>query len=125
LLMRTPLGAEAYTCVLSPTGKELYIAAWGARRIWIYDTKQDRLGDSVRTEDHPTDMTLDRHGRLLYVANANSNSVTVIDIHARKAIETLHTALSPDAPIGSTTNSVALDGTDHTLYIANADNNYL
>ena len=124
-LSRTPLGAEAYTAILSPSGKELYISAWGARRIWIYDTKQDRLGDSVRTEDHPTDMTLDRHGRLLYVANANSNSVTVIDIHARKAIETLHTALSPDAPIGSTTNSVALDETDHTLYIANADNNYL
>jgi YVTN family beta-propeller protein len=125
LLSRTPLGAEAYTCLLDPSGKELYISAWGARRIWIYDTKQDKLHDSVTTEDHPTDMTFDRHGRHLYVANANSNSVSIIDVAARRVIETLHTALSPEAPIGSTTNSVALDGADHTLYIANADNNYL
>ena len=125
LLSRTPLGAEAYTCLLSPSGKELYISAWGARRVWIYDTKQDKLRDSVSTEDHPTDMTLDRYGRYLYVANANSNSVSVIDVHGRRVVETLHTALSPEAPIGSTTNSIALDAADHTLYIANADNNYL
>ena len=125
LLSRTPLGAEAYTCLLAPSGKELFISAWGARRIWIYDTKQDKLRDSVSTEDHPTDMTLDRRGRFLYVANANSNSVSIIDVRSRRVVETLHTALSPEAPIGSTTNSVALDASDHTLYIANADNNYL
>ena len=125
LLTRTPLGAEAYTCVLGPSGKELYISAWGARRIWIYDTKQDKLRDSVTTEDHPTDMAIDRRGHLLYVANANSNSVSIIDIARRRVTETLHTALSPEAPIGSTTNSVTLDAADRTLYIANADNNYI
>ncbi|HVS95320.1 MAG TPA: bifunctional YncE family protein/alkaline phosphatase family protein [Puia sp.] len=123
LLSRTPLGAEACTAVLSPSGKELYISAWGAGRIWIFDTQQGRLRDSVQTEAHPNDMTLDGQGRLLYVANANANSVSVIDIRRRKVIETLHTALSPDAPIGSTTNSVALDANE--LYIANADNNCL
>ena len=124
-ISRTPLGAEAYTCLLSPSGEQLYISAWGGRKIWIYDTRQERLQDSVATDDHPTDMVLDRKGRFLFVANANSNSVSVIDLPALKVIETLRTALSPDAPIGSTTNSLALDPHTHSLYIANADNNYL
>jgi YVTN family beta-propeller protein len=125
ILSRTGLGAEAYTCLLSPSGGELYISAWGGRKVWIFDTGEDKLKDSVATDDHPTDMVLDHAGRFLYVANANSNSVSIIDLPARKVVETLHTAISPDAPIGSTTNSLALDPQDHRLYIANADNNYL
>ena len=125
LVSKLQLSAEAYTCVLNPHRPELYISAWGGRKIWIYDTKKDVLIDSVGTEDHPNDMALSAKGKWLYVANANSNSVSVIDLVSRKVVETLRTAISPDAPIGSTTNSVALAPGDKTLYIANADNNYL
>ncbi|HXB06532.1 MAG TPA: bifunctional YncE family protein/alkaline phosphatase family protein [Puia sp.] len=125
LLVRQPLLAEAYTCLLNPARPELYISAWGGRKVWIYNTATDRLQDSVTTEDHPTDLALDHRGKILFVANANSNSVSVIDLGARTVIETLHTALAPTAPIGSTTNSLALDNGDKTLYIANADNNCL
>ncbi len=125
LLSRTQLSAEAYTCLLSPSAQRLYISAWGGRKIWIYDTQRQTLLDSVATEDHPNDMALDRKGRFLYVANANTNSVSIIDLKTNTVVETLHTALAPNAPIGSTTNSVALDEKTHSLYIANADNNYL
>jgi YVTN family beta-propeller protein len=125
VLSRVSLGAEAYTCILNPISPELYISAWGGRKVWIYDTKNDALQDSVATGDHPTDMAINAKGRWLYVANANSNSVSVIDLQSRRVTETLHTALSPDAPIGSTTNSVCLSPDAKTLYIANADNNYL
>ena len=127
LLSKLPLHAEAYTCLLNPARHELYISAWGGGKVFIYNTTTDRLEDSVTTEDHPTDMVLDRKGHTytLYVANANSNSVSVIDVASRKVIETLHAGISPDAPIGSTTNSLALDAIGHTLYIANADNNCL
>ncbi len=124
-IKRIPLSAEAYTCLLSPTRRELYISAWGGKKVWVYDTREEVLEDSVNTEDHPNDMALSRNGKWLYVANANANSVSVVDLAARKTVETLHTALSPDAPIGSTTNGVALGPGDKTLYIANADNNYL
>jgi sugar lactone lactonase YvrE len=40
-------------------------------------------------------------------------------------IETLNAALYPNAPSGSTTNGVALSEDEKTLYVANADNNYL
>lgn len=124
-ISRIPLSAEAYTCILSPSAQQLYISAWGGRKVWIYDTQKQRLADSVPTDDHPNDMALDHKGRFLYVANANANSVSIIDCKTNTVVETLHTALSPDAPIGSTTNGVALDEKRHCLYIANADNNYL
>jgi DNA-binding beta-propeller fold protein YncE/phospholipase C len=124
-LSRLPLYSEAYACLFDPARRELYISAWGGRKVWIYNTDAGRLQDSVATDDHPTDLALDRKRHVLYVANANSNSVSVIDLVKRTGIETLHTALAPDAPIGSTTNSLALDDAGKTLYIANADNNCL
>ena len=43
-------------------------------------------------------MLLARGGKTLYVANANRNTVTVIDTEAGKPIETIGTAIDPKAP---------------------------
>jgi YVTN family beta-propeller protein len=125
LLSRLPLHSEAYTCIFNAAANQLYISAWGGRKMWIYDAVKKALIDSIETEDHPTDLALDKKGKRLFVANANSNSVSAIDIASRRVTEILHTALSPDAPIGSTPNSLTLSPDDNTLYIANADNNCL
>ena len=42
-----------------------------------------------------------------------------------KVIETISTSVSPDALNGSTPNSLALSPDNSTLYVANADNNFL
>ncbi|MFI5137400.1 MAG: alkaline phosphatase family protein, partial [Sphingobacteriales bacterium] len=125
VLNKVVLSSEAYTCILNPKKRELYISAWGGGKVWIYDTRKGMLTDSVKTGEHPSDLAVNNKGEWLYVANASSNSVSVINLATRQVAETLHTAISPDAPIGSTTNSVALSADGHTLYIANADNNYL
>ena len=70
-------------------------------------------------------MCLTKNNHFLFVANANDNSVSVIDLQKRKVIETLNAALYPDAPTGSTTNALALSENEKTLYVANADNNCL
>jgi len=119
------LGAEAYTCLLSKNKAELYISLWGGGRLLIYNVKKNRITDSITVGDHPNDLCLSRDGRILFVANANDNSVSVIDIQRRKLLETLDAALYPGSPAGSTSNGVALSGDDKTLYIANADNNCL
>ncbi len=119
------LGAEAYTCLLSPDKSELYISLWGGDKILVYNTLQNKLVDSVAVGDNPNDICLTKNGQYLYVANANDNSVSVIDIKQRKVLETLNAALYPNSVPGSTTNSVALSADEKTLYIANADNNCL
>jgi YVTN family beta-propeller protein len=120
-----PLGAEAYTCLLSKNKAELYISLWGGGRVLIYDIQKKKIADSILVGDHPNDLCLSRNGRILFVANANDNSVSVIDMHTRKVLETLDAALYPGSPAGSTTNGVALSEDEKTLYIANADNNCL
>ena len=119
------LGAEAFTCLLSPNEKELYISLWGGDKILIYNTSQQKLVDSIAVGDNPNDICFTKNGKYLFVANANDNSVSIISLVSRKVIETLNAALYPDAPAGSTTNSVALSADEKTLYIANADNNSL
>jgi len=125
IIKQIPLSAEAYTCLLNPKKNELYISLWGGEKVDVYDLQKEMITDSFATESHPNDMAVTKNGKFLFVANANSNSVSVIDLNQHKTIETLSASLYPDAPAGSTTNSVTLSADDKTLYIANADNNCL
>jgi YVTN family beta-propeller protein len=120
-----PLGGAGYTCILSPDNKQLYISCWGGDKIILFDTEKQLISGSVTVGDNPNDMCITGNGKYLYVANANDNSVSVIDTKQLKVIETLNSALFPVSPAGSTPNSVALSSDEKTLYIANADNNCL
>ena len=125
IIKQLPLGAEGYTCILSPDRKQLFCSVWGDRKILIVNTVSLEIEGSVAVGDHPNDMVTDKKGKFLFVANSNDNSVSVIDINQRKVIETLNAALYPTTLTGSTTNSVALSKDDKTLYVCNADNNCL
>jgi YVTN family beta-propeller protein len=125
IIHRDSLGAEAYTCLLSPGKKELYISLWGGDKVLVFDIAQRKITAAIPVGDNPNEMLLSRSGQYLFVANANDNSVSVIDIRQRKVLEVLNAALYPDAPAGSTSNGLALSVNEKTLYIANADNNSL
>ncbi|MBC8155925.1 MAG: bifunctional YncE family protein/alkaline phosphatase family protein, partial [Bacteroidetes bacterium] len=119
------LPAEAYTILRSPISDELYISLWGGEKVLVYDPKQQKLVAEIPTGSHPNDMAITKNGRTLFTANANDNSVSVIDVKARKVLEMLNTALFPDAPAGSTPNGLALTADEKSLLVANADNNCL
>jgi len=125
ILRQLPLGAEGYTCMLSPERNELYVSVWGGDKILVYDTRQNQFTGSVKVGDNPNDICLTRNGKYLFVANANDNTVSVIDIRKRKVLETLNAALYSSVLSGSTTNGLALSSNEKQLYIANADNNCL
>lgn len=120
-----PLGGEGYTCILSPNKNNLYISCWGSDTVRVFDTNKGMFSDAFAVGDNPNDLCVTKNGQFLFVANANDNSVSVIDLKKRRVIETLNAALYPNAPSGSTTNSVALSDDNNALYIANADNNCL
>ena len=120
---RISLPAEAYACVL--TDGKLYISIWGAGKIAVFDTKMNEITGYIDVESHPNDMVLSKDRKHLFVANSNSNSVSVIDLDRSKVLETIGTALFPDAPAGSTPNGLAISEDGHKLFIANADNNCL
>jgi YVTN family beta-propeller protein len=72
---------------------------------------------------HPSAIIASPHGRLLYVANANSDTVSVIDTRTDQVVETI--ACKPDAalPFGSGANALALSPDGAWLYVANGTNN--
>jgi len=125
VISRNSLGGEGYTCLLSPNKNELYITCWGCNKMKIWDTKQGVFSAEIATGSNPNDLCITKDGNYLFVANANDNSVSVINIKKRQVIETLNAALFPNSLAGSTTNSVTLSPDDKKLFIANADNNCL
>jgi len=125
VLNKLKLAAEAYSCILSPDEKTLYISIWGGEAVACYDTRTGQLNGSIKTGNHPNEILLNKKGTWLFVANANDNSVSVINTANRKTAEVISTSLYPTRLTGSTSNGLALSPNEKTLYIANADNNCL
>ncbi|TWI85527.1 YVTN family beta-propeller protein [Lacibacter cauensis] len=125
ILHQEKLGSEAYACMLSPDRKELYISLWGGDAVVVFNTVTRSISSKIVVGDNPNELLLNKNGSLLLVANANDNSVSVIDTKQLKVLEVLNTALYPDAPAGSTANGLALSANEKSLYVANADNNCL
>jgi DNA-binding beta-propeller fold protein YncE len=116
------LDGMPYTCIFLPNGT-LLVSIWGSRKIEAF--RQTKFEYEIPTGDHPNEIAVSRNGKYAFVACANDNTVTVIDLVRRKAVASVSTAIHPDAPEGSTTNSVALTGDQKELVAANADNNSL
>ena len=125
IIQQLDLGAEAYSCLLSPDLKTLYITLWGGDKVVVFDTKKRIFTHEIKTESHPNELITNKKGTILYVANANDNSVSIINTRSMKVVETISTALYPTKLSGSTTNGLALSKDEKTLFIANADNNCL
>jgi YVTN family beta-propeller protein len=125
IIKQIKLPAEAYSCILSPDDKNLYISIWGGEKVVVYNTASQNITKTIKTGSHPNELLLNKKGTYLFVANANDNSVSIVNTTTEKTVETVSTALYPTRLTGSTTNGLALSPDEKTLYIANADNNCL
>ena len=103
----------------------MYVSLWNHASVAVIDTETLKVVGSLPTQEHPNELLLARGGKVLYVANANRNSVSVIDTVAAKAVETIGTAIDPAAPAGSTPSSLALSADESILLVANANTNNL
>ena len=114
-----------YTCQLDEKRQRLYVSLWAKAAVAVVDLKANRVIARWPTQEHPCEMLLAASGKILYVANAARNSVSVLDAGSGKPLETLTASLHPGLPPGSTPNSLALSPDEKTLFVANADNNNL
>jgi DNA-binding beta-propeller fold protein YncE len=123
LLHQAPLGGEGYQVIVSSDGRYAYASCWGCERVKVWDTQKAQWIYSIPVGSHPNEMCLDEKSQRLYVANANDNSVSVINLKEYRVEETLNAALFPGSLSGSTTNGLCLLDNGRKLAIANADNN--
>jgi len=145
-----PVGVAPFDVVLSPDGATAYVSNWGGRQpkagertmkssttetlvdergipcsgtIAKIDTATRKVVAEIAVGLHPSAMVLRRDGTRLYVANANSDTVSVIDTKEFRVIETV--LVRPDAtlPFGSVTCGLALSRDEQTLFACNGGNN--
>ncbi|MCC8423699.1 bifunctional YncE family protein/alkaline phosphatase family protein [Mucilaginibacter sp. UR6-11] len=125
VVSKLQLPTIAYDCLLSPDERTLYISLWGGTGVAVYNTLTGAITATIYSGHHPNELLLNKNGSRLFVANANDNTVSIIDTKTNKLTETISTVLYPTKLAGSTTNGVALSADEKILYIANADNNCL
>ena len=147
LTAQVPVGVAPWSVVLSPDSKRAYVSDWGGRRanagdriaasagtstlvdargiassgaVSVVDLMSERVTAEVAVGLHPCDMALTHEGRALYVANANDDTVSVLDLEGgpTRVRETL--TVRPDAslPFGSMPDALALSRDEKTLYVA-------
>lgn len=88
-LVRIPVGRHPTVMLLSPENTRLYVANSNDDSVSVIDTQTDReierisvrLSEAVPEGNSPEGLALD--GDDLYVANAHSNSVAVVELSAR------------------------------------------
>lgn len=120
VLASAQVGYRPFAVAVSPDFQAIAVANWGDQSVSLLEPAM--LGEICRLPvgAHPTDLAYARDGRL-FVANAGSNSVTVIA--DQKVIETIKTSLNPEDPVGSTPDALAVSPNGKLLFVANADNN--
>lgn len=132
LLWETTLGgagqpASGYpeAVVIGRDGKTAYVAAQGLNAVIGLDTATGAVTSTTPVGDHPVALSLGEHGRQLYVANANDDSLSVLDLSEATptVVRQLSTHLVPGESNGSTPDAVAVDDRTNTVYVANAGDN--
>ena len=121
-----PTKADApfpYACRLDEKRQLLYVSLWARAAVAVVDLKSNKVVATWPTEEHPNEMILTKSGHYLFVANANRNTVTVIDTQKGKTVETLYASFSEGDLPGSTPTSLALTPNEKILFVANACNN--
>jgi len=118
-----PSAPFPYACRVDDQRGRLYVSLWAKATVAVIDLKTKQAIAHWPAEEHPNEMILTKSGQLLYVANANRNTVTVFDTRAGRPLETLSASLYSSLLPGTTPNSLALSPDEKKLFVANACNN--
>lgn len=143
-----PVGVAPYDVLLH--GGKAYVTNWGGRRprpddrtgpssgsrvvvdaagiastgtVSVIDLSSRKVSKEIAVDLHPCGMALSRDGDRLYVANANSDTISVINTESDAVVERWLARPSEELPFGSAPNAVALSEDGKSLYVALGGNN--
>ena len=79
-------GSPAHGLAVTPDGKTLCVLSKMNTRLYLYSLPDLKLEGETKVGHHPDWITLTPDGKRAYVANAGSNSVSVVDLATRKEL---------------------------------------
>lgn len=150
LTKEVPVGVAPFDVTIKADGKTAFVSNWGGRHpksgektakssgtdtlvddrtvaasgtVSVVDLDQGNESAQITTGLHPSDLELSADQRTLYVANANSDTVSVVDTTNLRVVESVLIRPDPTLPFGSAPNALTLGKDGKTLFIANGGNN--
>jgi len=150
VLRRFEVGVEPYDVVLC--GGKAYVSNWGGRRpgatsltgpagrgtvvrvdpihstasegsVSIVDLVAGRVVAELLTGRHASGLACSPDGRSVVVANANDDTVSVIDARSDRVVETISLRWHPEDLFGASPNALAFDREGRTLFVCNGTEN--
>ena len=146
-----PVGIAPYSVIIHEN--KAYVSNWGGRRpkagdttgptsvskvvvnpetgiassgtVSVIDLTTQQVTAEIETGLHPAGMVFSPNHSQLFVANANSDLVSVIDTRTNQVVQQLSTKPMDNLPLGSAPNALTISADGKTLYVANGGNNAL
>ena len=144
------VGVAPYDVLLA--GDKAFVSNWGGRRpdassvtgpagqgtlvrvdpvrfiandgsVSVIDLTKNAVLEPILVGLHPSGMALTPDGRTLAVANAASDTVSLIDTATLKVVRTAWTKENPAVPFGASPNALAFDAEGERLYVCNGTMN--
>jgi YVTN family beta-propeller protein len=113
------VGQKPVAVAASPTRNEVYVvnsgAADGQGSLSVINSENNSVAGIIHVHRLPVSIEIDSTGDLAYVANSGSNSVSVLDLKARREITAIGTGEEPAA--------ARLSPDNKTLVVANRRGN--
>lgn len=152
LVRQIPVGVAPYDVILADAERTAVVSNWGGRHPQAGDTRALSSGTPVVVDErgvastgcvtevdlatgairamyetglHPTELAMERDEGRIYVADANSDTITVIDRAPMGAgkIRGVSSAMGPGMGFGSAPNALVLDESHGCVYVANGGSN--
>jgi YVTN family beta-propeller protein len=144
------VGTAPYDVVL--TGHKAYVSNWGGRRpdansitgpagrgtrvrvdpvrfianegsVSVIDLDAGKVTAEIMVGLHSSALVLTPNGRHLCVANAGSDTISVLDTRKDQVVETISLRWHPNDFFGASPNALAMDPGGRTLYVCNGTQN--
>ncbi|MGA2853912.1 MAG: bifunctional YncE family protein/alkaline phosphatase family protein [Verrucomicrobiota bacterium] len=114
------IASEGSVSVIDLTGSAGILPAGGSSE---HAAKMAALPDEILTGLHACALALSPNKKYLAVANAGSDTVSVIDTRADKIVETICARQNPADLFGAQPNALAFDKSGKTLFVCNGTQN--
>jgi YVTN family beta-propeller protein len=112
-----------YNVALSHDGHTAYVSNWGQSTLDVVDLATQSVTGTISVGEHPSALALNPHTGDLYVADTDSDEVSVVDTSTNTVRQTLSLTPYNGAPVGSNPNALAVSPQGDRLYVANAGDN--
>jgi len=91
----------------------------------VIDLSSNKVIKEIDVHLHPSGMVLSPDKTTIYIANANSDLISVIDTRTNAVIKDLSSKPMDELPFGSAPNAVSISQDGKSLFVANGGNNHI